>query len=480
MPAAVKAGPFTKRQIVARFFAAPTRFLRRLDAVKQETASEQLLRGPHLVLKVLLIGTILLVASLLFLLAISFFILGNTYVFLRMIACVSVFAYLFFAVILLRRQKFTAVAWMLIVMYGTLASFILWQWSINAPFGILFFSFVIVLAGITVGARYIIPTTIGIILMLVILQTAVSLGVSHPDRSSLMLDPNFGDVASYGVIFAILALVSWLSGRRMEQSLRRALRAEAALEREKELLAVRLEAQTRHLREVQLEEMRQLYRFAELGQLSTVLLHELANHLTVLTLDIEDLQQRHRRSKAITRAKESIGYLDGMVGQVRKQLQENSQREELDVPGLIQETMAALEPKAKKSHVVVAFENKIAQGILSILGDPLRLTQVLTIIITNAIESYGGLSGEHRIAIKASHKKHTTIVTVTDWGVGIAASQRQQLFVPFHSSKKNGMGIGLFIAKKMIETHFKGNVAIDERTDCTSFVVSLPDSNDRA
>lgn len=476
MPAAVKTETLAKRTKIASFFNAPTRALRRLGVMKQETADDQLLRGPHLVLKVLLIGTILLVASLLLLLAISFFILGNTYVFSRMIACVAVFAYLFFAALLLRRQKFTVVAWMLIAMYGALASFILWQWSVNAPFGILFFSFVIVLAGVTVGARYIIPTTIGIVCILIVLQAAVSFGVSHPDRSSLMLAPNFGDVASYGVIFAILALVSWLSGRRMEQSLRRALRAEAALEREKELLAVRLEEKTRHLREAQLEETRQLYRFAELGQLSTVLLHDLANHLTVLTLDIEDLRHRHRRSKSIARAKESIGYLDGMVGQVRKQLQESSQREELDVLTLVRETITALEPKAKKSHIVLLFKNGTTRKKLSVTGDPLRLTQVLTILITNAIESYGGLSGEHHIDIKTSYKDHMTMISVTDWGIGIEASKRQQLFEPFHSSKKNGMGIGLFIAKKMIETHFKGSISIDDRTDCTKFVISLPDS----
>ena len=75
--------------------------------------------------------------------------------------------------------------------------------------------------------------------------------------------------------------------------------AEDELRIEKSLLAVRLEKRTQKLQAAQLKEMQQLYRFAELGQLSTALLHDLANHLTVLTIDIEDIHKKQHSQHII-------------------------------------------------------------------------------------------------------------------------------------------------------------------------------------
>src|SRR4051812_21420069 len=100
---------------------------------------------------------------------------------------------------------------------------------------------------------------------------------------------SFGDVLAYCVGFGMLALVSWLYNREMERSLRQAQGAEAALLQQKATLEVEVEKRTEELRQAQLEEMQQMYRFAELGQLGVTLLHGLANHLTALTLEIEGL-----------------------------------------------------------------------------------------------------------------------------------------------------------------------------------------------
>jgi signal transduction histidine kinase len=312
---------------------------------------------------------------------------------------------------------------------------------------------------------------------LAVLHVISSAGVIQPDRAPLDDASTWGDVISYGIIFLIFALVSWLSRRQMEQSLQRALAAEAALEVEKDLLAVRLEEQTRHLREVQFDEMRQLYRFAELGQLSTALLHELANHLTVLTLDIDDLHQRHSRSRAIVHAKESISHLDAMVDQVRQQLRETNLTKEISIPSLISETLAAIESKAKTAGVTLIYDVPTNQKGLSVFGDPLRLSQILTVLVTNAVEAYQGVKkdkSKRRVVIEAIRKKSHLQITVSDWGTGIPEKTRKRLFLPFRSTKKDGMGVGLFIAKEMIETHFKGTISLDKSTSHTTFVIEIP------
>jgi signal transduction histidine kinase len=457
--------------------SVPSQLTTVLRRYKARLAHTQLLHNPQPLLTIMLVGTFLFVGLLLTMLLIHYFVLGHTYLFARTVLCASVFIYLFFAAVHLQKQHFKVVGWMLIAMYVALGLIILFFWGINAPIGILVLGFTIILAGVLGGTRYIIPVASAMVGLLATLHIIGSAGIIHPDRAQLDDASTWGDVISYGIIFLIFALVSWLSRRQMEQSLRRALEAEAALEEEKNLLAIRLEEQTRHLREVQFDEMRQLYRFAELGQLSTALLHELANHLTILTLDIDDLHQRHRRSRAIVHAKESISHLDTMVDQVRRQLRETNLIKEINISSLINETMATTESKAKAAGVTLQYEAVGGKEPPSVFGDPLRLSQILTVLITNGVEAYQTTKKENpkrRVIIKAAKHKASLQITVSDWGVGIPQKDRKRLFLPFRSTKQDGMGVGLFIAKEMVETHFKGTIAISKTTDPTTFIIQIP------
>ena len=465
-----------RNQIGARFFAVTTHAIRLPRRFVHAVRRFQIHRGPQAILKIVLGGTLILVSMLLLLLLVSFFVLDNTYVADRMVVCLAAFLYLFSSFILLKRQQFKQVAWMLIIFYGGLAATILSQWSINAPFGILILGFTIIMSGVLLGARFIIPVTIGAVTLLLITQIATEAGLLHPDHKALAIASSFGDVASYAVIFAVFALISWLAGRQKEQSLEQALQAEAALAREKELLAVRLEEQTRHLRDAQFEEIQHLYRFVELGQLSTVLLHDLANHLTVLTIDIDDLQQVSSRSDAVTRAKESISHLEKIVGQVRLQLQETSRTKEFNTARLIRETLSTMTSKARKTNVKLVFQSPISIKAFRITGDSLRLSQIITILVTNAIEAYADVESKkpRTVAVTTKATASKVRITVTDHGIGIPANRRAHLFLPFQSTKEHGMGIGLFIAKNMIATHFKGTVMIDANLAYTRFIIELP------
>ncbi|MBI3889360.1 HAMP domain-containing histidine kinase [Candidatus Saccharibacteria bacterium] len=383
--------------------------------------------------------------------------------------------YLAIAGYLIVKERFKLAAWFVIGLYTAIAAAILWSWSINAQVGLLTLGFVIVLTSTLLGARYILPFTAGIVVLLIYFQIASSLGITTPDTSSLSNKSTAADVIGYSIIFCVFALIAWLSRRQMEQALRRALGAEAALEQEKKLLAVRLEAQTKHLREVQLEEMHQLYRFAELGQISTFVLHELANYLTILTLDIDDIGQRHYQSQAVTNAKESIGHLDQMVDQVRRRLQENNETEDINIPAVIRETLETLNKKIADARISVSVK-KAGVHSNSVIGDPLVLSQALAILLNNAIDAYGGHQSkkERKIEISISFKAHSIDLFVTDYGVGISAEKRLELFEPFRSTKVHGMGIGLYIAKKMIESHFNGSLTLDSSTRRTRFIISLP------
>jgi signal transduction histidine kinase len=472
----MKTAPVASDRTLRRFFVVP--MLGRIHQLHKYSVANgdiELTRNAYLIMRIVLGGTFTAACLLLGVLLMSYFVAGNTYVAVRIAIAIGVLVYLGLISLFIRRRHLSLAGWMLVGFYIGLASLVMATWGMNVSSGLLTLGFTIVLAGIILGARSIITVTSIILTLLIALHLTSSAGIITPDPSDLSKTPNLIDLATYMVVFGIFALVSWLSGRRMEQALKQALIAEAALQEEKDMLAVRLEEQTKQLKAVQLEEMRQLYRFAELGQLSTIVMHELANHLTVLTLDIDDLEQRHNRSTAITNAKESIGYLDKMVSQVRRQLQVTDAPEVFDIRPVVDETITNLRAKAAATDVSLNLTVPKKNSDLVITGDPLRLSQIITIVVTNAIEAYtDAAQSSSTVTITITSTTSAVIVTITDHGSGISHAIRTELFQPFHSSKKSGMGIGLFVVKEMMETHFKGTIKLDPRIDQTSFTLTFP------
>lgn len=111
-------------------------------------------------------------------------------------------------------------------------------------------------------------------------------------------------------------------------------------------------------------------------------------------------------------------------------------------------------------------------------ADPVRLAQVLINLITNAIKY---TPREGRIELEVECKENRAIVRVVDNGIGIAPDQIARLFEAFYQADRSyeqvhgGLGIGLTLAKRLVEMHGgtieARSAGIDEGSE---FIVSLP------
>jgi signal transduction histidine kinase len=95
-------------------------------------------------------------------------------------------------------------------------------------------------------------------------------------------------------------------------------------------------------------------------------------------------------------------------------------------------------------------------------------------MLANAIDAYEGTDKDRR-GVRATLEAvdNAIVMTVTDWGKGIPADERNKLFEPFYSTKKTGMGMGLFIAKQIAEEQFHGSISLDTSLSRTAFIVTL-------
>jgi signal transduction histidine kinase len=430
------------------------------------------------VFRVVIFGTWFVIAAITLLLSVNYSIVQNPQTTGCLWVCGAAFAYISVTYTFLRRQYYTITAYLIVVFYLLLASGIAWQWGINTPIGPLIFGTVIVLAGILLTARHALFAGIVSGLILLTVQATKELAWHHPDTSWTSNQPSFGDVLGYSVVFGMLALVSWLYNREMKRSLAHAKRAEAALRRQKSTLKRQVRERTKDLQRLQLEEMRHMYRFAELGHLGVTLLHDLANHLTALTLEMEGIKET-RDSKEIARAQQITQYLGDIVDSTRQRLHGETQNQTFDSIRKINETVDFLHHKAMQNNVILDWQPPMKS--LKYIGDPASFCQIIAILTNNAIDAYDNAphGSERKVTLVLQRTSNYIVIRIKDWGKGIAKKQRKQLFTPHYSTKKSGLGLGLYIAKQTVEMLFSGTMALNPRTEYTEFIIKLPRIDER-
>jgi C4-dicarboxylate-specific signal transduction histidine kinase len=103
----------------------------------------------------------------------------------------------------------------------------------------------------------------------------------------------------------------------------------------------------------------------------------------------------------------------------------------------------------------IALQIQLAQGLPVVQGDRIQLQQVLLNLIINAIEAMSAVNeGPRELLISsASNAADSVLVAVQDSGPGLTPESSDRLFQAFHTSKPDGMGMGLSICRSIVEAH---------------------------
>jgi nitrogen fixation/metabolism regulation signal transduction histidine kinase len=138
---------------------------------------------------------------------------------------------------------------------------------------------------------------------------------------------------------------------------------------------------------------------------------------------------------------------------------------------LVDKTLALYEGRLDNVKVSV----DIPDHLPAVLMDSLQMKRVLVNLLDNALEA---LAGEpvQELALRCELARDETMVrlTITDSGRGIASDDRERLFTPYFSTRKNGTGLGLAISSRIVADHggYIGAEANSPRG--TRFVLELP------
>lgn len=447
---------------------------RLFSSLIEPRADQPDVRSRELILNCLLIASILLALGELLDLLFGFIFLGHHYVEPRLIGICMV-AVSFAAIYRLAHHQQRLAAGLVVGIFFAVASYLAYHWGAMTPTGVLLFGLIIVMAGVLLGSRYSVYLAAAVSLLLIGLEIGKARGIIRPDLAWLRRPSSVSDALALGSIYGVMAVVSWLFNHQMEQSLKRARQSEAALLRQRNLLEVKVEERSRQLAAAQLEKVQQIYRFAELGRISSALFHDLANHLTSVSLDIEGLVSPEK-PQIMRRIQNDIRYIDNVVQRVRTELRGEQSLESFAANRQIEEIIKIIGYRARQAGIKIRFSKPKTD--IMYRSDVTRFRQVIINLLNNAIDAYQPIEKPARpqpILIELKASTTTLVIRVTDHGHGISKANAKRIFQPFYTTKSNGTGIGLFIVQQIVERDLLGKISVDcPAGGGTVFTISLP------
>ena len=149
------------------------------------------------------------------------------------------------------------------------------------------------------------------------------------------------------------------------------------------------------------------------------------------------------------------------------------QPRDADLNDVVRETVEFLSALAIARRVDM--RTSMTSAPLPIRGDRIQLQQVILNLIMNAMDAMANMPPEaRRISVSTTSVDDFAEVAVFDAGPGIASDRLKDVFEPFFTTKTNGMGMGLSIARTIVEAHDGLMRAENQPSGGAAFMFKLP------
>jgi PAS domain S-box-containing protein len=221
-------------------------------------------------------------------------------------------------------------------------------------------------------------------------------------------------------------------------------------------------------------------RVSLLGEVAASLAHEIKQPIAALTIDATaclraladhrvDLREARRAASRIL--KEATWADEIMTRTSALYRKGRTQRERVDVNGVIRQMVVLLQLEAAASSIAIRTE--LAEGLQAVIADRVQLQQVLMNLMLNAIEAMKDIGGDLTVTSHASQDGEL-LISVRDTGVGLPTDNPDQIFESFVTTKPHGTGMGLTISRSIVESHGGRLWATANTGPGATFLFTLP------
>ncbi len=259
-----------------------------------------------------------------------------------------------------------------------------------------------------------------------------------------------GLVSHFGAVYGW----RWIHERVFEPAIQREVEREITIEKQ----ALRTEKQ------------------ASLDELTASFAHEIRNPIAAAKSLVQQMGEDPTSTENVDYARVALDELARVERSVSHLLkyakEEDYSFDNVNLASVVDATLTQMRGKLEAKHVSIS-RNYI--GGPTVRADADKLRQVFTNVIDNAIDAMESNSGERRIEIGIrSMAPGAATVVIRDNGCGIPQDKLGRIFNPFYTTKTNGTGLGMGIAKKVIEAH-SGRIDVNSQIGAGSeFLIWIP------
>jgi PAS domain S-box-containing protein len=209
-------------------------------------------------------------------------------------------------------------------------------------------------------------------------------------------------------------------------------------------------------------ELARIMRATALGELTASIAHEVNQPLTAvvtnahallrwLDLDPADLHESRAATERIIR---DANRASAVIARIRAFVKRgNDRKTRMQVKDALREVAGLVRHEALAQGVI--FRLELGAALPLVLADRIELQQVVLNLVLNAIDAMRAAPDDARVLTVSAEKYgvDAVLVTVSDTGVGLDPRQRDRVFDAFFTTKPAGMGMGLAIARSIVEGH---------------------------
>jgi PAS domain S-box-containing protein len=207
-------------------------------------------------------------------------------------------------------------------------------------------------------------------------------------------------------------------------------------------------------------ELAHVARVTTMGELAASIAHEVNQPLGAIVGNADIcrswLQQKEVDLKLVAEALEDISN-DGhrasqIISRIRSLVKKHvPEKAPLNLSDVARDVIGLVGHEAQRKQVTI--QSQLGKSLPAVEADRVQLQQVLLNLCMNGIEAMHETDANQRqLTVETVMSNGSVLATVSDRGIGIEPAKSEQLFKPFHTTKANGMGMGLAISRSIIES----------------------------